>query len=362
MDTVLHSVPSESPARVAPAGWDEYLAVHAPVARRAPAEAEPDELTAGCILCDLSDYGLIEATGADAERFLHGQLSSDVRALGPARSQLSTYNSPKGRVLATLLLWRTGSGFIFQVPGSIAAGLRKRLAMFVLRSKVQLLPAEERLVRLAVCGDTAADTVRNAGLPVPETDFDLAPLAGAGDAAAGWILRLPGKRYLVVAEVERARNAWGSLERAGARPGTSARWHWASVRSGIAEIVAATQDQWVPQMLNYELLGAVSFTKGCYPGQEIVARTQYRGELKRRTLLLHADAPAPAPGTPVLASGAPEQSVGAVLASARAPEGGSDLLACVHLDLAQDAELRLGSVDGARLERLPLPYALPAAR
>jgi folate-binding Fe-S cluster repair protein YgfZ len=115
-------------------------------------------------------------------------------------------------------------------------------------------------------------------------------------------------------------------------------------------------------MLNYELLGAVSFTKGCYPGQENVARTQYRGEIKRRTWLLHGDRPdVPAPGQAIFGAQS-EQAAGTVLAAAPARQGGFDALACMHTELAAAGELRLGAQPGAALTRLALPYALPATR
>jgi folate-binding protein YgfZ len=182
--------------------------------------------------------------------------------------------------------------------------------------------------------------------------------------AADYALRLPGMRYqLVFSDTERAVGLWQRLRSAGAQVGTGAAWQWASVGSGIAEIVAETQDQFVLQMLNYDLLGGVSFTKGCYPGQEIVARSQYRGEIKRRTLLLHAQTEdAPVPAQPVYAVRSTPQPVGTVLGAAAAPGGGFDVLACVHLDLAENSELRLDRADGAALERLELPYALPASR
>jgi folate-binding protein YgfZ len=326
--------------------------------------SELQHLHSGCVLCDLAnDHGLIEAAGPDAAAFLHGQLSSDVAALGPDRVQLSTYSSPKGRVLATLLLWRSQDGFLLQLPASIAAAIAKRLSMYVLRSKVRLAPSA-RFIRLGLAGAGAAQTLAAAQVNLPEADYGIVS-AGASSTpdAPDRVLRLPGTRYeLVFSDAARAASLWQRLRGAGARIGNGSAWQWASIRSGIADIVAETQDQFVLQMLNYDLLGGVSFTKGCYPGQEIVARTQYRGETKRRTLLLHAQSKeAPAVGQSIHAVSSPDQPVGTVLAAAAAPEGGFDALACVHLDLADDSELRLGRIDGPALRRLVLPYALPNA-
>lgn len=328
---------------------------------------ELERARTGSVLCDLAGCALIEASGADAESFLHAQLSSDVRGLALDRCQLSTYNTPKGRVLATLLLWRAAEGFLVQLPRAIAESVCKRLSMYVLRSKVGLILASDRYVRIGIAGPAAASTLAGAGLTVPAADFGLAAATDASDRSdvqPDWLLRLPGSRFeAVFAQAERAIAFWEHLETAGAYAGTGAGWHWASIRSGIAQVGAGTQDEFVLQMLNYELLGAVSFTKGCYPGQEIVARTQYRGEIKRRTLLLHAQSDAsPAAAQPIYAAGS-QQPVGMVLDAAAAPpeSGGFDLLACVHLDLAGTAELRLASPDGCVLERLDLPYSVPGA-
>src|SRR5690606_32490838 len=137
-------------------------------------------------------------------------------------------------------------------------------------------------------GPGARDALAAAGFTPPDTDFDLTS-RGSHAALGDQLLRLPGERYLLVSgTLGSAIEAWKGLRAAGAQPGAGHAWQWLGVRSGIADIVSETQDQFVAQMLNYDLLGGVSFTKGCYPGQEIVARTQYRGEIKRRTLLFHA--------------------------------------------------------------------------
>ena len=345
--------------------WAQFLAMQALAPAPSAAGAiEGLQASRSCVMSDLSGYGLIEASGADAESFLHAQLSSDVRALGPERCQLATYNSPKGRVLATLLLWRSGDGFLLQVPAAVAASLAKRLSLFILRSKVRLTPAGDRLIRFGLTGAKAGEVLRQAGLAAPTADFGLVNrTAGANPMQPGALLRLPGERYELVADgADQAIALWRRLCEAGAAADGEAAWQWRAIRSGIADIVPETQDQFVPQMLNYDLLGGVSFTKGCYPGQEIVARTQYRGGIKRRTWLLHTDAEdPPVPAQPIHASGA-AQAVGTVLCAAAAPDGGYDALACMHTELAEAAELRLGGEHGPALRRLALPYDLPAAR
>jgi folate-binding protein YgfZ len=339
------------------ADWVHFVRAQASTAGPLPGAGDASIVGA---LCDLAGYSLIAVTGADAESFLHAQLSSDVRALGRDRCQLSTYNSPKGRVLATLLLWRGADGFLLQAPAAIAEGLVKRLALFVLRAKVSIALTGERWICIGLAGEGAERVLTQADMVAPADDLGVAAVTGA---APGWVLRLPGKRWeLVVEGAGHAIEIWQRLRKAGAVPAEESFWRWHGIRSGIADIVPQTQDQFVPQMLNYELLGAVSFTKGCYPGQEIVARTQYRGEIKRRTWLLHGGRPdLPAAGQAIFGTQS-DQAAGTVLAAAPAPQGGFDALACMHTELAAAGELRLGSHAGAALTRLALPYVIPASR
>lgn len=319
----------------------------------------------GAIVCDLSGYALLRFDGEDAETFLHGQLSSDVRALATDRGQLATYNSPKGRMLAALLLWRAEDGFLMQLRASIGASIAKRLSMYILRSKVRVEDASAQYARIGVGGPKAGTLLAAAGVALPAWPLGLVRGqridAGARSIAIDYALRLGDDRHeLLFSSDDDAVAMCRSLEALGVQAATEAPWRWLTLKSGVAEIEPSIQDEFVPQMLNYELIGGISFDKGCYPGQEIVARTHYRGGLKRRTLLAHALAAAlPAPGTPIFAQGH-EQPVGAVVNAAPSPAGGCEVLACIHLELAR-GELHLGAADGVRLELLPMPYAIPAA-
>jgi folate-binding protein YgfZ len=320
----------------------------------------------GAVLCDLSGYGLLQVEGEDAEAFLHGQLSSDVCSLPPDRCQLATYNSPKGRVLAALLLWRSEHGFLVQLPSALAEPIRRRLAMFVLRSKVRIALAGDRWVRIGVGGPDAERVLHGAGIAMPQETLgvlhgqrlDRAEPPLAIDA----ILRLAGQRWeLLLSDEEAAIGLWRRLQEHGAQPARFDAWRWLTLKAGIAELGTESQDQFVAQMLNYELVGAISFTKGCYPGQEIIARTQYRGTIKRRTRLAHVDtADVPSPGTAIVSEAGDGQAVGAVVNAAPAPDGGFDLLASVHLELAA-GNLHLGDRDGPVVDLLPLPYPIPEA-
>lgn len=302
------------------------------------------------VIADLSHRGLISVAGEDGESFLQGQLSNDVRELA-GQARYAAYCTPKGRMLAFLLIWRGGPDFFLELPRPIAEPIRKRLSMYVLRAKAKLRDAADECVRIGVAGDAAADLVARAlGEPAP------APFrtAAIGDVQA---IGLATGRFELVARPSDAEAVWDRLSQ-GARPVGAADWNRFEIRDGIPEVVAETQEAFVPQMANLDAIGGLSFTKGCYPGQEIVARTRYLGQVKRRMLLAHVDAAVPRPGQDVFSPALPGQSVGTVVRSAPAPDGGHDLLAVIQVEHTEGRRLHLGSADGAELALVPLPYAL----
>ena len=344
---------------------ERWKALHA--GRAAAADAARSDLVRardGAIICDLSGYGLLRVEGEDAEAFLQGQLSSDVCGLTQDRCQLATYNSPKGRVLATLLLWRAGQGFLLQLPTAIAEATRRRLSMFILRSKVRIESVADSFVRIGVGGPQAEQIMMAAGILPPRQAFGILREqcvdVGGRPTSIDYVVQPAGACYeLLLATEEAAIEIWRALQGYGAQPARFDAWRWLTLRAGVAEIGAETQDQFVAQMLNYELIGAISFTKGCYPGQEIIARTQYRGSIKRRTLLAHADGTIePAAGSSIFAESGDGQAIGAVVNAAPAPEGGFDLLISVHMELAL-GRLHLGDAQGPLLSLLPMPYPVP---
>lgn len=269
--------------------------------------------------------------GTDVASFLHNQLSTDVEAMKAGDCGWTTYNSPKGRVLASPLLWRRGeTEFIAYVPAEIAEALRKRLAMYVLRARVAVTLRTGRYLA-GVFGPT----------PVP------APVPGHGTVEGDTdIVALPDGRLLL--DGERPAQIAGD-------DADPSHWDWLGIRAGVPQITQATQDLFVPQTANFDLVGGIHFRKGCYPGQEIVARMQYLGRLKERTHGFHVDADPPAAGSHISAG---EDNVGTVVNAAPSPEGGSDLLAVVNLAAFEAGGLRLA--DGAALTPFELPYEVPA--
>jgi len=322
--------------------------------------------------CRLSSFAVSQASGEDARAFLNGQFSSDIKTLPAGRWQPSSYSTPKGRALATFAVaaqgTAAGDAFWLVTRRSVAEATLKRLAMFVMRSKVRW--AHDTHSLLGVCGAGALQALAALlGAAVPAAGechvaAEGSPLASlVGDSTALAIGLGANAWWLVVptGSVDATADALGrSLAQMSA-----AEWDAIEVAAGRAWVEESTREAFVPQMLNLDLTGGISFKKGCYPGQEIVARTQYLGKVKRRMLRfavpLDATGALPAPGTPVHAAAEAEQALGQVVLSAPLAAGHAQLLAVLQMDLAEGAGLRLGGADGPALEPLPMPYPLEAS-
>lgn len=294
----------------------------------------------------LQRLGMLSCTGDEARAFLHAQLTNDVDGMGAERARYAGWCSAKGRLQASFLVVPHAQGFLLQVSRDIAPAVAKRLGMYILRAKARLADASEGWAQIGLWGPGAAERLAALGMPVPPDEL---AVARAGDAA---VIKVAHQRYLIAMPVAlRARMA-DALQETGDED-----WALEEIRAGRALIVQATQDLFVPQMVNFERLGAIDFKKGCYPGQEIVARTQYRGVLKRRLVRARLRTGA-APGDELYAADLPGQASGTVVNAAPAPEGGSELLAVVQISSLESASaIRLGAVDGPPLELLPLPAA-----
>ena len=308
------------------------------------------------VAAPLPGTAFLDVAGADAIAFLHGQLSNDVAGLAPGAAEWATYNSPKGRMLATMLVWRPASGPACRLAlaADLAEPIRKRLSMFVLRSKVTVAASAPALSAIGVGGPAAAGAVR-AALGVDPT-----PMRAVGFDDYGTAIGLPDGRVLVAVPADRAAATLAALAKH-AVAADEPVWRWLAIRAGVAQITLASQERHVPQTANWEVLGGVSFTKGCYPGQEIVARSQHLGILKERAHPFHVAAPPPAPTTPVFSSAFGEQACGSVVDAVALPDGSADLIAVVQLAAVESGDVHVGTPDGPALERLPLPYALPAS-
>lgn len=305
----------------------------------------------------LTDLGLIAANGEDAATFLHNQLTNDVEHLGMAEARLAGYCSPKGRLLATFLMWKSADGIVLQLPRQIQPSVQKRLQMFILRAKVKLADLSEERVVLGLGGRQAADVLKTWFAELPAQPY------AKTDSEAGTLIRVTdafgAPRYQWIGSRQSIEAAWPTLT-AVLAPAATAYWRLAGIHAGIPQITQPTQEQFVPQMVNFELVGGVNFKKGCYPGQEIVARTQYLGKLKRRMVLASVEAQAHT-GEEVYSSADPSQPCGMIANAERNPSGGSDCLVEVKLAALHDGTVHLGSASGPALRFLELPYALPDA-
>jgi folate-binding protein YgfZ len=289
----------------------------------------------------LTRRGVIRARGADAASFLHGQLTSDIVQLGAAQARLAGFCSAKGRLQASFIVWRPmPDEVLLACDAGVLPATLKRLSMFVLRAQCKLDDASAAWPLRGVAGAAAASLAGDAAV-WERREREGATLIRLPDAA--------GQPRVLVA---------GALDLGDLPVLGEDTWRWLELQAGVPIIEPATVDQFVPQMLNLELLGGVDFRKGCYPGQEIVARSQYRGTLKRRMFLFDADAAGNA-GQEVFHSEDPGQPAGMVANAAPRPEGGSSLLVEVKLAALDHGSLHLGAPGGPLLTRRELPYSVP---
>lgn len=315
-------------------------------------QAERNAAQEGSIMVPLADLALIRATGADATTFLHNLLTNDIEGLAPTATLRAGLCTPKGRLLANFLIWRDEADLLLALPADQQAAILKRLSMYLLRSKAKLCDASTELVLLGISGPRAEEALT----ALAPGALPAAPMH-TSRCAHGQILRLAEQRYLLALQTTAAATVWQTL-RPCLTPAGPEAWHWLDIMAGLPHICAATQEAFVPQMINYELIGGVSFKKGCYPGQEIVARTQYLGKVKRRMYRLHSETGQPTPGMPVFAPETADQPCGLVVSAATAPQGGHDLLAVLLAHCAEAGVLHLGTPQGPTLLLQPLPYAV----
>lgn len=300
-------------------------------------------------ITELAHLGVIRASGEDAVTFLQGQLTQDVALMGAGEARLAAFCNAKGRMQASFVVFKrssdAGQDVLLLCSRDILPATLKRLSMFVLRAKARLTDASAEFALYGVTGN-AIDSIAAGARPVwSKTDIGDANMvflhSGAGQPRAIWCAPA------------------ASPAPEGARI-DSALWHWLDVQSGIAMITQPVFEAFVPQMLNYESVGGVNFKKGCYPGQEIVARSQFRGTLKRRAYLVHT-AGTPATGQEIFHASDAGQPCGLVAAAAANPAGGFDAIVSMQTSAAADAgdgRLTLGSATGEALSLLPLPYPL----
>lgn len=281
----------------------------------------------------LEHLALLRVAGADRDAFLQGQLSSDIAALTPERAQLTSFNSPKGRVLAVMQLVRHGDTILMLLPASIAGAVRQRIALYILRSKAVVEEAAG-LRCFGLAGPDAAGRVAAlTGAAPPGGDWGVA----AGNGRVAWRVPGPVARLVVAGPGDAIESAWGECaDFAGA---DDAYWRLQDVLAGLPEITPATQDAFVAQMLRLDELGAISFNKGCYTGQEVIARAHYRGRVKRHSAAGRSESAAIIEPAATLAD-ASGQTAATVVHAAPDPDGGQVVLAVLQREYPAGTGLR----------------------
>jgi folate-binding protein YgfZ len=291
---------------------------------------------------------VIRARGDEAVKFLHSQLTQDIEGLALDRARTAGFCSAKGRLQASFTLWLAApTEVMLACSADLLAPTLKRLSMFVLRSKCKLEDVSDQVLLYGLVGDEASAWL---GASVPRETM---AVRAAGEAQVVRLATVRSlARYLLAAPASAAAPPLSTID--------VQSWNWLEVQSGVPRIVAATVDQFVPQMINFDLVGGVNFQKGCYPGQEVVARSQYRGTLKRRAMLFDCDAAATA-GQEVFHSADLGQPAGQVVNAASGPDPVHwSALVEVKLAALAGGSLHLGAPDGPVLRPCALPYPLPA--
>ena len=296
----------------------------------------------------LGHLGVIRAQGDDAAAFLHGQLTQDFALLGLSEARLAAFCSAKGRMQASMIGFkRSASEVLLVCPLDLLPATLKRLSMFVMRAKARLSDASADFSLYGLCGSALGAAASGAPVPWSKQDVEGATVVRLYPADAT------------------PRALWVGPASAAAPPGAPLDpqlWDWSEVRSGIASISQPLFEALVPQMLNYESVGGVSFKKGCYPGQEVVARSQFRGTLKRRAFLARSAASMRA-GEEIFKAADPDQACGLVAQAAAVPPGlggGFEAIVSIQLSAADAGPLHLCSASGPTLTLSPPPYPLLA--
>ena len=315
---------------------------------------ERQVIHAGSTLCDLSHYGLIAAYGDDAVEFLQGQFTNDVALVDGGHSQLSAYCSPKGRMLANFRIFKQGETLYLSLPQPLLQAVLDRLRMFVMRSKVTLEDASDSLMRFGLNGPNAADQLK--------TIIDSIPCDTNGCAQGKdyTIIRTHGvdARFEIYGHIEAVSNLWQSLD-VDATPVGAHIWELLNIQAGIPVIVPETIEAFVPQMANMALLDAINFKKGCYTGQEIVARMHYLGKLKKQMYrVLIETNEAPKAGDKIFSENSTAGTgTGTIVSAELNADGDYEALAVIQIADVESQTLQLHDASGPVIKILELPYS-----
>jgi len=342
--------------------WQTYLQHHGGILKDGAlqnfgnAEAESRFARDNDILVDLSSLALLRGEGPDTESFLQGQLTNDIHQVDAKHAQLSAYCNPKGRMFAIFLVIKRDDSYYLQLPASLADSTLKRLRMFVLRAKTKLELAPGELIRTGFSGPNAENLLRPACPQLPEQPY------GCSTDQEMTVIRMPGPhpRFEIIAPIKRMTALWDSLLSHQVKLCGKSAWSWLDIMAELPNVFPETVEAFVPQMANLDLEHGVSFTKGCYPGQEIVARMHYLGRLKQRMVRGHIRSTTIVePGMSIFSPGFPNQAAGTVVDAQSSPDGGFDLLLVAQIEAIKDGRIHLTQPDGPEIQLAPTAMKLP---
>ena len=329
------------------------------VSHFAQPESKACAILADDLCCDLSHLGLIRVSGSDNAHFLQGQITCDVRQITPEQSQIGAYCSPKGRALACFRLFRRNEELYLELPRELVEPTLERLRKYLLRAKTTLEDASDTLIGVGIAGPNAVTRLGEILGKVPTTVNEVMQVA-TSELVGSTLIRLPGPtpRFELRGSTQAMQRLWKALEPTFTPVGAES-WRLLNILAGIPTIYPETVEAFVPQMLNLQLLEGISFQKGCYTGQEVVARTHYLGKLKRRMYLAHTDSTTPPqPGNSLFSAQTDaSQSAGRLVDAAQHPDGGYAVLAVALIECAEHGTLQLGDANGPALQVEKLPYA-----
>jgi tRNA-modifying protein YgfZ len=311
--------------------------------------------TGNNILCDLSHLGLLEIGGTDAVTFLQGQVTNDVKLLNGTNVHYTAYCNPKGRMLGLFLAFAHYDHLHLQLNRELLEPIMKRLKMYVMRSKVEIKDVSESIIKFGIDGLEASQILASSLAKIPTENYELVTLENAT------VLKLPTiaghSRFEIFTDEANAPVIWNALKTKFQLVEKS-HWDWLEIHAGIPDIDIKTQEQFVPQMLNLDILNGINFKKGCYTGQEIVARTHYLGTVKRRTYLASIcpasqSVSAPQAGDKLLDSA--QNEVGQFVRVAPNANNGFDVLAEMRIEAQQAGNV---TWNGTALKFKDMPYSL----
>jgi folate-binding protein YgfZ len=322
-------------------------------------DAERKAIVTRDIVCDLTHLGFIAVNGNDAQSFLQNQLSNDINQVSEQRSQLNAYCTAKGRALALFRVYQFHDTYYLQLPVERIEATLKRLQMFVLMSKVTLQDTSDQFFAFGLSGPNTSQLLQNITSTIPERE----------DACISadnlLVTRIRGQlpRYILAGDFNAVSTAWNKLKDHCVLCGNHA-WSYLDIHAGVPQIYAENVEEFVPQMLNLHSIDGISFQKGCYPGQEVVARMHFLGKLKRRMYLAHTDSEqAPRAGDLVFAErDQSEQGIGRVVQVEASANGGFDLLAVLQVANANSGQIHLFNPEGPALTLNELPYTVTLER